>query len=41
MAKVTAPIASATNPKQLGDIMASARLRLAAADLAALEAASA
>jgi aryl-alcohol dehydrogenase-like predicted oxidoreductase len=41
MTKVTAPIASATSPKQLADIMASAGLRLAAADVAALEAASA
>ena len=38
---VTAPIASATSPKQLGDLVASARLRLAAADIAQLESASA
>ena len=41
MTKVTAPIASATNLKQLTDLVASARLKLTAADIAALEAASA
>jgi aryl-alcohol dehydrogenase-like predicted oxidoreductase len=41
MTKVTAPIASATNLKQLGDLVASARLNLTAADIAALEATSA
>ena len=41
MTKVTAPIASATSLKQLGDLVASARLRLAAADIRQLEAASA
>jgi aryl-alcohol dehydrogenase-like predicted oxidoreductase len=40
MTKVTAPIASATNLKQLDDIAASARLTLAAEDVKALEAAS-
>ena len=41
MTKVTAPIASATNLKQLTDLVASAQLKLAAADIATLEAASA
>src|SRR5687767_4267113 len=41
MTKVTAPIASATSPKQLGDLMTSARLKLHAADIKALETASA
>ena len=41
MTKVTAPIASATSPKQLGDLVASARLQLTPADVKALEAASA
>ena len=40
MTKVTAPIASATNLKQLGDLVASARLTLDSADLAQLETAS-
>ena len=40
MTKVTAPIASATNLKQLGDLTASARLELDASDIARLEAAS-
>jgi len=40
MTKVTAPIASATNLKQLGDLAASARLELDASDIARLEAAS-
>lgn len=41
MTKVTAPIASATSLKQLGDLIASARLKLDQADIAKLEAASA
>jgi aryl-alcohol dehydrogenase-like predicted oxidoreductase len=41
MTKVTAPIASATSSKQLGDLVASARLQLTPADVKALEAASA
>jgi aryl-alcohol dehydrogenase-like predicted oxidoreductase len=41
MTKVTAPIASATSLKQLGDLIASARLTLAPADVKALEIASA
>jgi aryl-alcohol dehydrogenase-like predicted oxidoreductase len=41
MTQVTAPIASATNPQQLADLMASARLRLGPADTQELEAASA
>jgi aryl-alcohol dehydrogenase-like predicted oxidoreductase len=41
MTRVTAPIASATNLKQLEDLVASARLTLTAADIATLEAASA
>ena len=41
MTKVTAPIASATNPKQLADLAASARLKLSADDVARLESASA
>lgn len=41
MTKVTAPIASATNPQQLADLMASARLRLGPADIQELETASA
>lgn len=41
MTKVTAPIASATNLKQLDDIAASARLTLAPEDIRALETASA
>ena len=41
MTNVTAPIASATNLKQLKDLVASAQLKLAAADIATLEAASA
>jgi aryl-alcohol dehydrogenase-like predicted oxidoreductase len=41
MTKVTAPIASATSLKQLGDLVASARLKLAADDVARLERASA
>jgi aryl-alcohol dehydrogenase-like predicted oxidoreductase len=40
MTKVTAPIASATSPKQLGDLVASARLKLDAPDIARLETAS-
>jgi len=40
MTKVTAPLASATNPKQLGDLAASARLTLDSSDVARLEAAS-
>ncbi len=38
---VTAPIVSATNLKQLGEILKAASLKLAAADIAALDAASA
>lgn len=41
MTKVTAPIASATNPKQLADLAASARLRLESADIARLDQAGA
>jgi aryl-alcohol dehydrogenase-like predicted oxidoreductase len=41
MTKITAPIASATNLKQLGDLAASARLKLAPEDVKALETASA
>ena len=41
MTRITAPIASATSPKQLGDLVASARLTLAANDIAQLESASA
>jgi aryl-alcohol dehydrogenase-like predicted oxidoreductase len=41
MTKVTAPIASATSLKQLGDLVASARLQLGEADIRQLEAASA
>lgn len=41
MTKVTAPIASATNLKQLADLIASARLRLDPSDIARLETASA
>jgi aryl-alcohol dehydrogenase-like predicted oxidoreductase len=41
MTKVTALIASATSPKQLADLVASARLRLDQGDVAKLEAASA
>jgi aryl-alcohol dehydrogenase-like predicted oxidoreductase len=41
MARTTAPIASATSPAQLADILKSAQLRLDAADLAALDQASA
>jgi aryl-alcohol dehydrogenase-like predicted oxidoreductase len=41
MAKVTAPIASATSPKQLGDLVASAQLTLDPADIGDLDAASA
>ena len=41
MTKVTAPIASATNLKQLGDLVASARLKLDQSDVAMLETASA
>jgi len=40
MTKVTAPIASATSLKQLGDLVASARLKLEPADIKMLEAAS-
>ena len=40
MTKVAAPIASATSLKQLGDLVASARLKLDASDLARLETAS-
>jgi aryl-alcohol dehydrogenase-like predicted oxidoreductase len=40
MTKVTAPIASATSLKQLGDLVASARLKLEPADIKTLEAAS-
>ena len=40
-ASVTAPIASATSLKQLGDLVASARLTLEPADIKALETASA
>lgn len=40
MTKVTAPIASATSPKQLSDLAASARLKLDSSDLARLETAS-
>jgi aryl-alcohol dehydrogenase-like predicted oxidoreductase len=41
MTKVTAPIASATSLKQLGDLVASARLKLEPADIKMLETASA
>jgi aryl-alcohol dehydrogenase-like predicted oxidoreductase len=41
MTKITAPIASATSLKQLGDLAASARLALEPADIKALESASA
>jgi aryl-alcohol dehydrogenase-like predicted oxidoreductase len=41
MTRITAPIASATSLKQLGDLVASARLKLEPADIAALDAASA
>ena len=41
MTRITAPIASATSVKQLGDLVASARLKLEPADIAALDAASA
>jgi aryl-alcohol dehydrogenase-like predicted oxidoreductase len=41
MAKVTAPIASATSLKQLGELTAAAKLALDHADIAALDAASA
>ena len=41
MTKVTAPIASATSPKQLGELAASVRLTLTAADITTLDAASA
>ncbi|MEZ5831179.1 MAG: aldo/keto reductase [Dongiaceae bacterium] len=41
MTKVTAPIASATNTKQLADLIASAELKLTQADIGELEAASA
>ena len=41
MTKITAPIASATNLKQLGDLAASARLTLSPEDVKALETASA
>jgi len=41
MTKVTAPIASATNPKQLGDLIASTEVRLNTADIALLDAAGA
>jgi aryl-alcohol dehydrogenase-like predicted oxidoreductase len=41
MARIAAPIASATNLKQLGDLIASARLTLDRADIALLDAASA
>ena len=41
MTKVTAPIASATSLTQLGDLVASARLKLEPTDIKALEAASA
>ncbi len=41
MTKVTAPIASATSLKQLGDLVASARLKLEPTDIKQLEAASA
>jgi aryl-alcohol dehydrogenase-like predicted oxidoreductase len=40
MTKVTAPIASATSLKQLGDLVASARLKLEPADITMLETAS-
>ena len=40
MTKVTAPIASATSPKQLADLVASVRLKLESSDLAQLETAS-
>jgi aryl-alcohol dehydrogenase-like predicted oxidoreductase len=40
MTKVTTPIASATGPKQLADLVASARLKLDSSDAARLEAAS-
>jgi aryl-alcohol dehydrogenase-like predicted oxidoreductase len=40
MTKVTAPIASATSPKQLADLVGSARLKLDASDIARLETAS-
>jgi aryl-alcohol dehydrogenase-like predicted oxidoreductase len=40
MTKVTAPIASATSPRQLGDLIASARLKLDPWDVAQLETAS-
>ncbi|WP_119303835.1 aldo/keto reductase [Dongia deserti] len=41
MTRVTAPIASATNPKQLADLVGSARLKLHSSDVAKLEVASA
>jgi aryl-alcohol dehydrogenase-like predicted oxidoreductase len=40
MTKVTAPIASATSLKQLGDLVASAQLKLEPADVKMLETAS-
>ena len=40
MTRVTAPIASATSPKQLADLAASAQLTLNSSDLARLETAS-
>jgi aryl-alcohol dehydrogenase-like predicted oxidoreductase len=40
MTKVTAPIASATSPRQLSDLIASARLKLDPSDVAQLETAS-
>jgi aryl-alcohol dehydrogenase-like predicted oxidoreductase len=40
MTKVIAPIASATSPRQLGDLIASARLKLDPSDVAQLETAS-
>jgi len=41
MAKIAAPIASATNLKQLGELVASARIRLDPGDIALLDGASA
>ena len=38
---ITAPIASATNPEQVKDFAAAARLKLSAADIATLDAAGA
>jgi aryl-alcohol dehydrogenase-like predicted oxidoreductase len=38
---ITAPIASATNPDQVKDFAAAARLKLSSGDIAALDAAGA